>query len=150
VYLLFECLAKQADNKHDYGLLSKVLGILFSRIEELNVVNISIIMFHLNKIRYENIDHWKLLINRYFDLVESDISFEMLDQTLVTMALNSISKTLKARFRDISPGFLFAMSRKGMQVFENFGEGRFDKQGLTMTMLSLGRFQEIYKKTNPS
>lgn len=157
VYLLFECLAKQSEfaktqKVTDDKFLMHVLDLLILRIEELNIVNLSIILFHLIKIRYENVEHWKLVIKKYFELIEdpSQMAFEMLDQNLITMALNSISKTFKARFRDFESEFLFAMSGKGMQLFENFGEGRFDKQGLTMTMLSLGRFQEIYKKTNPA
>ena len=132
--------------------MKQLVSELVKRQKDLNIVNLSIILYNLLKIKHDNIEDWKVFMSRYFELLDdpSQLAIEMLDQTLVVMVLNAVSKVLKTRFKEFEKEFLFKISLRAMQLFENFGDGRFDKKGLIMALQSLGRFQEIYKKTNPA
>ena len=108
------------------------------------------------KLKYTNKEHWVTLIDNFLHLSSGTYLLshsprlsEHLDQQILALSLNAISKFLKTEFKNLGYKYLSTTSEECLRLFTSMGEiESFNKQSLMMNIQSVGRFLEIYRKTN--
>lgn len=74
-----------------------------------------------------------------------------MDTKILSLTLTALSKFAKGNFSQLEKSFLKELAEKCMNLVTYYGEANFlpfNKVTLLTTLQSLGRFQEIYMKSN--
>jgi hypothetical protein len=107
---------------------------------ELNILNAGLMLQAYFKLKYSNRDHWLSLIEVFLDLSSAthllnQSQEDFLDQQILALSLNAISKFLKTEFKALQFGYLKETSEQCLRLFTNMGEGEsFNKQSLMMNI----------------